>query len=199
MVVAPQGNVKMGKKLVVGAALFSKGMYGVVAGNQPGPEYVVISADSLAARSVSASSIFGSTNIATDSIGVKASFIFTCAIPSMALSGDVWVQIPWRIVTGSAGSAVGRVNLDVLKNGSSFVTKALGPLYSLSPSATDHVDYLHVRMPSTEFGPGAGDRLQFTVEIEVTTASGSGGSTAVTLLRHDPETSGNELIIEVIV
>lgn len=139
-----------------------------------------------------------SGSIATDATGIKATLgPWRITLPKLDVATDVWIRLKWEIVVASVGTPSGRLNVNLQKEGGAIsgLTKASGPARDLAAVAgTTYEEWLHVRIPATSFA--AGDRLDVLIEVEVTVASGSGGSTATVKIHHDPATAGNESFVE---
>lgn len=182
--------------LLSGKSALGKSLYLVTSGNGT---RLAIDGESIIRQSAASSSATGL--VATDSTGVKSSQVYEIGMSTVqgaAVIADVWARLEWEIVAASAGAPQGRLNFDVRRSGVVIpsVTKALGPARSLAAAVgTRYVDLLHVRLPVTTFS--LGDLLSLAIEFEVTTASGSGGSTVNLQLNHDPATANREAIVEV--
>ena len=157
---------------------------------------ILIDGDSIIKRSFTPAST--PAVFTTDTVGIKAAIVFRFAMQKYDIAADVFSRLKWEIAAASAGVPQGRLNLDIQQNGVAIpgLVKALGPVRSLSaPVSTPYEELLHVLIPFTRFA--LGNQLDFVVEFEVTTASGSGGSTGQVKFHHDPASFGNEAIVEV--
>lgn len=183
--------------IIGGEATLTKSLLMATASGAAGDENLLIDAESLIGESKSASSSSGS--IATDSTGVKATLTFEHRVPQdITIAPDVFVRLLYEIAVASLGTPNGRINIDIQKDGGSIATlsKALGDARDWDDTAgTQYEEFFRVQIPSTTFA--AGETLDILVEFEVTTASGSGGSTATLTLHHDPATLSKQAIVEV--
>lgn len=158
----------------------------------------LVDTGSVAKESGTASSLFGST--ATDTVGVKATrkMLWRLPVPFDSAALRVWLRLEWEIASASAGTPQGRINLDARRNAAAIggLTKTSGPARSMSAAnGTRFVELLALDIPDTTWG--ATDTLELLFELEVTVASGSGGSTGSYQINHDPATAGRELEVTI--
>ena len=156
---------------------------------------ILIPAAGLIASSSVLSINFGS--YAATSTGIKQTLIFRFAMPDAVLAFDVYAHLPWEIVTPAAGGALGRLNLDVQKEGvavRSLIKANAGGRDLTAPATTRYTERLHARLPKSIFR--LGERLDIRVEFEVTTA---GTGTTEVLLLTDTSSIPTASIVEVYV
>jgi hypothetical protein len=150
------------------------------------------------------SAIVGSGSFATDSTGDKVdpigSIAFQLKCPrKIELAGDLLVRVTWEITTQSAGTPFGKVKVALRKNGSAIgsLTPGEGAAGSLAATVgSQQTDTIVTRVPKTTFD--FGDTLDLRFIVNVSTASGSGGSTAAIKILCDPTSSGKEPLVRLV-
>lgn len=180
--------------LIAGRATFSRSLLLVDTGNG---SRLLVDGESLIARSFTAETEVGGL-VATDAVGVKGVLVFRLTLPRLDVAADAYALLRWDVNVASTGTPFGRLNLEVQREGAAILglVKAASPARNLSAAAgTRYDEVLHVRIPPTTWE--AGERLDAVIELEVTTASGSPGSTGRYALRHDPTSALRASVLEV--
>lgn len=147
-----------------------------------------------ASGSVATDYAAAATDVATV-VEVPQTFVAVVSQQQTLSRPRINLRVPWTVKTASAGTPSGRIRVRLLLNGVS-VTSGLGAIRSLHPTNGTRYTDLIVIEPSAAFIPKAGDALTVSVDLEVTTASGSAGSTIVLTLRHDPALSADQFVME---
>lgn len=177
---------------------FRHAFYGIRFSGQTGAsnDGAFIGEDSIMAKSAVASTSYGV--VATDAtavVGTTQQFrLYSTKDYTAALR--LRVRLELEIITASAGSPLGRVNVYLRDTGGDLTNAKYATPVSLSAISGTRYEFLVgldcVQRPWTK-----GAYVEIRFELEITTASGSGGSTCEVKLNHDPASKGRELILEI--
>lgn len=144
------------------------------------------------------------SSIDTTAAGVKFSNYYTLRSSySTTLASQIRARVKWSVTAASPAGATGRINIDVKRKDTSGnvsaisgLTKGSGKARSLAPAVppiTYTENQIVVNMPNQTFLPG--ESIVVVVEFEVL-ATAAGNSLEVAI-KTDPDTLGDELVIEV--
>lgn len=162
----------------------------------------VLRLDSLIKVSAASTSPFlngGTAPIATDTLGLRSTYAITWKIPiwgKFSFSGQLAARIYWAVVSGSAGTPKGKLELDVQNNGVPIggLTLATSGSERALSGTPSYSELLLVDIPQITLLPGT--TLNIILTPRITTVSGSGGSVASLSVKTDPATAGSDSKIE---
>lgn len=143
------------------------------------------------------------SSIDTTAAGVKFSNYYTLRSSySTTLASQIRARVKWAVTAASPAGATGRINIDVKRKDTSGNVSAISGLTKGSGKAraldavggTSYTEnQIVVNMPNQTFLPG--ESIVVVVELEVL-ATAAGNSLQASI-KTDPDTLGDELIIEV--
>lgn len=167
---------------------------------------VLLDPNGLIVSSATGSTSFGAaeSTAATGVVGTAQSFrtMFSTAwgpnAATRSWNGRAIVRVPWTLTTGDAagGSASeGTMRATLAVNGVTVATAQGAARNVHTSNGTQYVELIELDMTSgVQISPG--QPVTLTIQPIITTASGVGGSTMVTTLRHDPQVIADQLVIE---
>lgn len=142
------------------------------------------------------------SSIDTTAAGVKFSnqYSLRCGY-NVSFGGQLRAKVKWQATTGAGGGATGRINIDVKRKDTSGnvssisgLVKGSGPSRSIAGNMANPVteSQILVNIPAQTFAPG--ESIVVVVEFEVIATNAA--NTLVVVLSTNPNSSGDELIIE---
>jgi hypothetical protein len=138
--------------------------------------------------------------IDTTAAGVKFSnqYSLRCGY-NVSFGGQLRAKCKWQTTTGAGGGATGRINIDVRRKDTSGnvssiagLVKGSGTPRSIAGVTNQTENQILVNIPPQTFAPG--ESIVVVVEFEVIATNAA--NTLVVVLSTNPNSSGDELMIE---
>lgn len=140
------------------------------------------------------------SSIDTTAAGVKFSnqYSLRCGY-NVSFGGQLRARCKWQTTTGAGGAATGRINIDVKRKDTSGnvssisgLVKGSGAPRSIAGVTNQTENQIVVNIPPQTFAPG--ESIVVVVEFEVIATNAA--NTLVVVLSTNPNTAGDELMIE---
>jgi hypothetical protein len=140
------------------------------------------------------------SSIDTTAAGVKFSnqYSLRCGY-NVSFGGQLRAKCRWQTTTGAGGGATGRINIDVKRKDTSGnvssisgLVKGSGVPRSIAGVTNQTENQILVNIPPQTFAPG--ESIVVVVEFEVIATNAA--NTLVVVLSTNPNSSGDELMIE---
>jgi len=140
------------------------------------------------------------SSIDTTAAGVKFAnqYSLRCGY-NVSFGGQLRVKLKWQTTTGAGGAATGRMNVDVKRKDTSGnvssisgLVKGSGAPRSIAGVTNQTENQILVNIPPQTFAPG--ESIVVVVEFEVIATNAA--ATLVVVLSTNPNSSGDELMIE---